>query len=60
MLLLSLEFVQRTGVNIPILAIEPFRLALEVRTSVLHFIQQMTSLATQHLLLSVTLLALIQ
>lgn len=60
MLLLSLEFVQHTGVNIPILAIEPFRLALEVRTSVLRFIQQMASLATQYLLLSVTLLALIQ
>lgn len=60
MLLLSLEFVQHTGVNIPTPAIKPFRLAPEVRTSVLRFIQQMASLATLYLLLLVTVLALIQ
>lgn len=60
MLLLSLECVQHAGVNVPSLAIMPFRLAPGVRTSGLGFIQQMASLATLYLLLLVTVLALIQ
>lgn len=60
MLLLSLECVQHAGVNVPSLAIVPFRLAPGVRTSVLGFIQQMASLATLYLLLLVTVLALAQ
>jgi len=60
MLFLSLEGGQLAAVNVPTLSIVPFRLAPEVRTSVLGFIQQMASLATLYLLLLVTVLALTQ